>query len=60
MQKVMNKEQLMAMLQDKIAQVSFSQVKEDIMRFIPDSSVLDIWSASYFADLIQHLKVANE
>lgn len=59
-QKVMNKEQLMAMLQDKIAQVSFSQVKEDIMRFIPDSSVLDIWSASYFADLIQHLKVANE
>lgn len=53
-----SREELVQLLKEKSDQVSFSQVKEDITRFIPDPSVLDIWSAQYFKDLVEKLKTS--
>lgn len=49
-------EQVLQLLQDKIKQVSIDNVKDDVMRFIKDDSVLNIWSEQYFTDIIQKLK----
>src|ERR1035437_2082771 len=51
-----NKEQFMQLLQDKIASITFSSVRDDIVRFIRDDKILDIWSADYFRDLIGKIK----
>lgn len=53
-----SREELVRLLKEKSDQVSFSQVKEDIVRFIPDPSVLDIWSAQYFKDLAEKIKIS--
>ena len=50
------KNELMLLLNHKIETVDFNKVKADIIRFIPDASVLNIWSANYFKDLIKYLK----
>lgn len=49
-------EQILNLLSDKIKFVDFDNVKEDVVRFIPDDSVLDIWKEQYFMDLIKNLK----
>ncbi len=51
-----SKEQFIELLKNKIAKVSFPDVREDIVRFIKDDKVLDIWSAKYFNDLIDKIK----
>ena len=48
--------QLVELLKRKIDAVSFDGIREDIVRFIPDESVLDIWSPQYFKDLVDKLK----
>lgn len=48
--------QLVELLKRKIDAVSFDSIREDIVRFIPDESVLDIWSPPYFKDLVDKLK----
>jgi Nucleotidyl transferase AbiEii toxin, Type IV TA system len=45
------------LLTAKIASVSFSSIREDIGRFIPDQSGLEIWSPKYFGDLVKKLKI---
>lgn len=48
--------QFLHLLNEKIEKVSFNNVREDIIRFIKDDKVLDIWSVKYFKDLIEKLK----
>lgn len=48
--------QVIQLLTYKINSVNIEQVKEDVIRFIPDAKVLDIWSTDYFLDLIGKLK----
>ena len=48
--------QVIQLLEEKIKLVNFASVKEDVIRFIPDSSVLDLWGKQYFLDLIKKLK----
>jgi hypothetical protein len=48
---------LVKLLEAKIATVNIERVKEDIVRFIPNQEVLNIWSAKYFRELIQHIKI---
>lgn len=48
-------EQFMSLLTEKINAVSFSSIREDVVRFIPDDRVLEIWSPAYFNDLIQKI-----
>lgn len=52
-----NRNDLMGMLFEKIDNVDFVSVKEDVFRFIPDQSSLDIWSKSYFMELVNRLKI---
>jgi hypothetical protein len=33
------------------------KVKADVVRFMPDSTRLEIWSNKYFIDLTGHLKI---
>jgi hypothetical protein len=47
---------LIELLKTKIDAVSFSSIREDIVRFIPDASTLDVWSPQYFKDLVDKLK----
>ena len=51
-----NGAQVIQLLEEKIKLVNFASVKEDVIRFIPDSSVLDLWGKQYFLDLIKNLK----
>jgi predicted nucleotidyltransferase component of viral defense system len=53
-------EDIRELLRKKIAATSMNQVKEDIIRFIPDPKVLDIWSTDYFLDLVEKLKFEGE
>ena len=47
--------EFMQLLDHKINTVSMVRVKADIIRFIPNPSVLDIWSPAYFHDLVRQL-----
>ncbi|TAE35610.1 MAG: nucleotidyl transferase AbiEii/AbiGii toxin family protein [Sphingobacteriales bacterium] len=47
------------LLDTKINAVDIGRVKVDIVRFIPDAKVLDIWSSGYFKDLTKNLKVIS-
>lgn len=49
-------DQLITLLKEKIDSVSFDSIREDIVRFIPDDSVLTIWSPQYFKDLVDQMK----
>ncbi len=49
-------EQVLRLLRGKIESVSFDIVREDIVRFIPDDTVLTIWSPQYFMELISKMK----
>jgi hypothetical protein len=53
---VISREQIIELLEAKIKSVSFSSIKEDVVRFIPNEDVLNIWSAKYFKDLIEKIK----
>lgn len=51
-----NDSQVIQLLEEKIKSVNFDNIKEDVIRFIPDSFVLDLWGEQYFLDLIKKLK----
>jgi predicted nucleotidyltransferase component of viral defense system len=52
--------QINLLLSEKINAVAMEQIKEDVIRFIPNPNVLDIWSKEYFLDLIEKLKFEEE
>jgi len=52
-------EQIIELLDTKIKSVSFSSIKEDVVKFIPNDDVLSIWSPEYFKDLIDKIKFEN-
>lgn len=49
-------EQIIELLNTKIKSVSFSSIKEDVIRFIQNDDGLTIWSPEYFKDLIGKIK----
>jgi len=52
-------EQIIELFDTKIKSVSFSSIKEDVVRFIKNDDVLNIWSLEYFKDLIEKIKFEN-
>lgn len=52
-------EQIIEAIQNKIDSVSFSSIKEDLVRFVPDDRSLSIWDARYFKDLVEKMKFEN-
>ncbi|MDF0717158.1 nucleotidyl transferase AbiEii/AbiGii toxin family protein [Muricauda sp. 334s03] len=53
-------EQVIELLQKKIQSVSFKNIKEDVVRFIKNDDVLNIWGPEYFHDLVGKIKFKNE
>jgi len=47
------------LLHARIDAVNMDHVKKDISRFIPHPEKLNIWSAHYFHDLVNHLIIAD-
>lgn len=47
---------VLELLREKFKNVSFDSVKADIVPFIKDDDVLNIWSEQYFNDLVEKLK----
>ena len=52
----LTKEDVRELLREKFKTVSFDNVKEDVIPFIKDDSVLKIWGEQYFNDLLDKLK----
>jgi predicted nucleotidyltransferase component of viral defense system len=52
-------EQILELLDMKIKSVSFSNIKEDVVRFIKNDTILSIWSPEYFKNLIEKIKFKN-
>lgn len=51
----LNREQVLGMVLRKIQEIDWKSAKADMHPFIADPSKLDIWSASFFSDLIEQL-----
>jgi predicted nucleotidyltransferase component of viral defense system len=49
-------EEIIGLLDKKIASVSFSSIKEDVVRFVKNDDALTIWSSQYFKDLMEKIK----
>lgn len=47
---------VIGLLREKIKAVSFDNIKEDVVPFIKDDAVLEIWGEQYFNDLVDKLK----
>ena len=45
------------MLYEKIDSVNFDLIKADVIPFIKDSSILDIWDKAYFKDLTNQIRI---
>jgi predicted nucleotidyltransferase component of viral defense system len=56
-EKTISQEQLKQLLIEKTNNASFDRIKEDIKRFIPDDTALNIWSPSYFKNLIEKMNI---
>ena len=55
--KSISRDQLLELLHSKINAIKIENVKEDVIRFIPNPTDLEIWSQDYFHQLIGNLKV---
>jgi predicted nucleotidyltransferase component of viral defense system len=55
-EKTITQNKFTQLIKDKITNVSFKAIREDIVRFIRDDKGLEIWSADYFGDLIEKIK----
>lgn len=51
--------ELLERLHQKIDEIDWELAKSDVAMFIPDKQRLAIWSASFFHDLIGHLRVGS-
>lgn len=49
-------EKIQELLRQKIESLDFDRVREDVIRFVPNPSLLDSWSSGYFLDLVKKLK----
>lgn len=58
-QKKLEKNELMRMLINKIDQVNFIDAKKDVMPFIKDPSVVQLWSSDFFKELIAKIKTTD-
>ena len=56
----MTREEFTQLLIDKIDQVSMDDIKEDIVRFIPDDNPLEIWSGDYFKELAKRIRFVDK
>jgi predicted nucleotidyltransferase component of viral defense system len=53
---VVSKADLKMLLHQRIMAVDFEEAKQDVVRFIPDAKVLNIWSKDYFLQLVDRIE----
>lgn len=53
----LNEEKLLLLLKAKITQIDWEHAKNDVRAFLHDPKRIDIWSSSFFCDLLPHLKI---
>ena len=53
----LNREQVLGMVLSKIQEIDWKSAKADMFPFIADPAKLDIWSSSFFSDLIEQLLI---
>jgi len=53
---VISEEDVLELIRNKIVGLNFKNMKEDVVRFIPNGEALEIWSSDYFLRLIEKLK----
>ena len=53
----LNRERLTELLKERFAGIDYEQAKQDVLPFIKDKSKLSLWSAEFFTDITQNLKV---
>lgn len=58
-QSIISKDQLINLIELKISEVDINRIKEDVIRFIPNPIVLEIWSPSYFLQLCTQINCTN-
>jgi predicted nucleotidyltransferase component of viral defense system len=51
-EKSMTEKDLLKLLHNKIDAVSIEKIKQDVLPFVRDAKVLEIWSTTYFHDLV--------
>ena len=54
--KSITEKQFLKLLREKINSTSLNKVKEDVVHFVKNDNVLDIWSPDYFNDLAEKIK----
>lgn len=54
--KSITEKQFLKLLHEKINSTSLNKVKEDVVHFVKNDNVLDIWSTDYFNDLVEKIK----
>lgn len=54
-QDAVSKAELQTLLQQRIMAVDFDNAKQDVVGFVPDAKVLNIWSTDYFLQLTHRL-----
>lgn len=52
--------ELLQIMHAKIDEINWEQAKSDVAPFIPDKQRLDIWSTSFFHDLLGHLRTVDD
>ena len=56
----MTSDKFTQLLTEKIDQVSMADIREDIVRFIPDDKPVEIWSRDYFKELAKRIRFADK
>jgi len=59
MQENLTLEKLKLLLNEKFNEINYSDAKEDVMRFIKNKIVLDIWEKDFFIAITNNLKIVN-
>ena len=57
---VSNREALIAAFDKRIDSLDFESAKQDVEPYIDDKSVLDIWSARFFKEIIRKIRIKGE
>lgn len=58
--KSMTRAKFKQLLIEKIDQVSMDDIKDDIVRFIPDDKPIEIWSKDYFKELARRIRFVDK
>ena len=52
----LTREKLMALLKERIKTVNWEGARNDVRQFLQDKRTIDIWSETFFLDLLDHLR----